>query len=277
MGNKMITGKESEHWDRVAQAWSANGYANELLAEHKKKVYLDLVNRWTDIAGAGTILKTDLFAEAFGLEQFIFDISGLDGNLVGIDISSEIVSKAREQAGRHGVDTSRFCCCDVRQLPMPDNSVDLVISDSSLDHFPSEADIVAALKELARVLREGGVLFLSLDNKKQLSYPPYFITRAWMKFGLSPYFIGKTLSPSRLEQTLREIGFSVEEMTTILHYPHPDSLIRWLEYLLRKVSRCRLDNLIRRGLAWLDGLGEKRTRYLTGRYITVKAVKKRMP
>jgi hypothetical protein len=39
------------------------------------------------------------------------------------------------------------------------------------------------------------------------------------------------------------------------------------------MSKGKLDNAIRKGLALLDKLEGKRTRYLTGRYIAVKAVK----
>ncbi len=147
----------------------------------------------------------------------------------------------------------------------------------TLDHFPSETDIIAALKELTRVLRVGGTLILTLDNKSSLTYPPYILMRLWMRLGLAPYFIGKTLSRTKLRHTLEDIGLSVEESTTILHYPHPDGLVRWLEYALRKLSKGKLDSAIRKGLDRLERLEGKRSRYLTGRYIAVKAVKREMP
>ena len=219
------------------------------------------------------VLKTDLFSEAFGQEQFLFDIAEAKSNTVGIDISCEIVNKARKQARRHNVDASKYLCCDVKKLPFQSNSFDLIISDSTLDHFPSEADIITALKELARVLRTGGTLILSIDNKNNLTYPPYPVTRLWMRLGISPYFIGRTLSPGKLKDALEEIGLEVQEITAIFHYPHPDALVRGLEHFLRRLSRCKLDNCIRRCLTRLDHLEEKKTRYLTGRYIAVKAVK----
>ena len=116
-----------------------------------------------------------------------------------------------------------------------------------------------------------------MDNKSNLTYPPYFIVRLWMKLRLSPYFIGKTLCLSKLRHALEEIGFSVEETTAIFHYPHPDRLVRWLEHSMRRLSRGSLDNAIRKGLAFLDKLEGKRTKYLTGRYIAVKAVKGKKP
>jgi len=266
--------KEAEHWDWVAKGWFLRSHANELLAEHKRKTYLGLVSRWADVANSQMILKTDLFAEAFGPEQFLFDLAPVNNNIVAIDISREVVAQAKRQADHHGVDTGKFLCCDVKRLPFQSESFDLIISDSTLDHFPSETDIITALKELGRVLRVGGTLILTIDNKSNLTYPPYIFFRLWMKLGLAPYFIGKTLSRNKLRHTLEEIGLEVEEITAIFHYPHPDGLVRWLERSLRKLGRGQFDNAIRSGLAYLDRLEGKRSKYLTGRYIAVKAVKK---
>lgn len=266
--------KEAEHWDRVARRWSLKHHSNELLGEHKRKTYLSLVARWADVTNGQRILKTDLFAEAFGEEQFLFDIAQSNSNIVAIDISNEIVDRARKQAKRYGLKENQFICGDVRQLPFPDNSFDLIISDSTLDHFPSETDIITALKELGRVLRVGGTLILSIDNKSNLTYPPYFLIRLWMRLGLAPYFIGKTFSPQELRRNLEAIGFDVAKSTAIFHYPHPDMLMRWLESTLRKLSRGKLDNAIRKFLALLDRLEEKKAKYLTGRYIAVKAIKR---
>jgi len=268
------SGNTAEHWDHVAREWTRKGYSNELLAEHKKKTYLDLIARWSDVASAQSILKTDLFQEASGPDQFLFDLGQVNSNVIGIDISHEIVGRAKSRARHHGVDAGKYLCCDVRNLPFRDNSISLIISDSTLDHFPREADIITALKELGRALRPGEVLILTLDNSSNLTHPPYIIFRLWMRLGLSPYFIGKTLSLKKLRQNLEEIGFDVAESTAIFHYPHPDGLIRLLERILRQLSRGKLDNAIRRGLALLDKLEGKRTRYLTGRYIAVKAVKR---
>jgi SAM-dependent methyltransferase len=264
--------KETQHWNQVAKRWPAKGYANQLLAEHKRRVYLGLIDRWVKITDEQRILKTDLFAEAFEIEQFLFEIPGAI-QVVGIDISIEIVKRAILKANKHGKDGSGYICCDMRRLPLQDNSVDIIISDSSLDHFSSERDIIVALKEFCRVLRVGGTIVLSIDNKNNISYPPYFSVRLWMKLGLSPYFIGKTMSLSELRKNLQEMGLAVQGTTTIFHYPHPDALVRWTESALRKISGGRLDNAIRKGLALMERTGGKWTRLATGRYIALKAIK----
>lgn len=208
------------------------------------------------------------------MEQFLFDIAGADKDIIAFDVSNEIVALAKDNAKRHNVDGSKYLCCDVRHIPIKDNSVDLIISDSTLDHFPSEQDIIVSLKELGRVLRIGGILILSIDNKTNLTYPPYFIIRLWMRLRLSPYFVGRTITLSKLTNFLEGIGLEVIDSTAILHYPHPDGLVRWLERSLRKLSRNKLDHTIKNTLAYLEKLEGLRTKYLTGRYIAVKAVKR---
>jgi SAM-dependent methyltransferase len=250
------------------------GYCDELLAEHKRKTHLGLIERWAGNPAGSRILKTDLFEEAFGPDQFLFDLGRIDCNTMGIDISAEIVGQARKQAIRYGVDSSGYFCCDVRCIPLREGSIDLIISDSTLDHFSDEKEIITALRELRRILRPGGILILTLDNSRNLTYPPYFFVCLWMKLRLSPYFIGKTISLGKLIPALEEIGMTVEESTAIFHYPHPDCLVRGLERLLHKLSGGRLDGAIRKGLSLLDKLEGKRSRYLTGRYIAVKAVKR---
>ncbi len=271
-----MPGKEAEYWSQVAREWPLKGYSNKLLAEHKRKTYLDLIARWTDVTSTTRVLKTDLFAEAFGQEQFLFDMAQTNNNVVAIDISTEIIALAKRQAKQRNVDASGYICCDVRHLPIQSNSIDLIISDSTLDHFPSEVDIITALKELARVLQIGGTLILTIDNKSNLTYPPYIFIRLWMRLRLSPYFVGRTLSFAKLRHTLEEIGLNVEESTAILHYPHPDGLVRWLECSLRRLSKGKLDNTIRKTLAYLGRLEGRRTKHLTGRYLAVKAVKGEM-
>jgi arsenite methyltransferase len=79
--------------------------------------------------------------------------------VVGIDISPQSVTRARAAAAVACFDGRvRFELGDAEALPLPDGSVDGVLSECALCTFP---DKPAAAREVARVLRAGGRLALS--------------------------------------------------------------------------------------------------------------------
>ncbi len=259
---------EAWYWDEVARKWPLKTHSDELLLEHKRKAHLDLVAKWAESGGRQRVLKTDLFEEAFGSDQFLFDLAKERGNMMGMDISVEITSRAKRRATYFGVDFCEYICCDIRQLPFRSNSIDLVISNSTLDHFHDEREIIAALKELRRVLTAGGTLILTMDNKSNLGEP---IHRLWALLGLAPFFIGKAYSVRELRRIVEGVGFRIEDATAIIHRPWFSSIL--IARLLRRLDNRRFDPKIRKALAFSDSLEKRKTKYLTGLYIAVKAVK----
>jgi ubiquinone/menaquinone biosynthesis C-methylase UbiE len=75
------------------------------------------------------------------------------GRVVGIDVSPWLIGQA--VAAARGVVNARFACASVLALPFPDGRFDAVLAHALLEHLPEPA---AALRELHRVLRPGGVL-----------------------------------------------------------------------------------------------------------------------
>ena len=76
------------------------------------------------------------------------------GRVVGLDVSPEPLDEARRTAERDGVAVS-FEVGDVYALKTPDDSFDVVHAHQVLQHL---TDPVAALREMARVCRPGGVI-----------------------------------------------------------------------------------------------------------------------
>jgi ubiquinone/menaquinone biosynthesis C-methylase UbiE len=76
------------------------------------------------------------------------------GRVVGLDVSSAPLAEARALAGRTGVDVE-FAVGDVYALAAADASFDVVHAHQVLQHL---TDPVAALREMARVCRPGGLL-----------------------------------------------------------------------------------------------------------------------
>jgi ubiquinone/menaquinone biosynthesis C-methylase UbiE len=77
----------------------------------------------------------------------------------GIDLSGEMIERARQTAAAEGVRSDRlhYAVADVARLPHPDGSVDLVVSSLSLHHW---ADVAAGLGEIRRVLKPGGTAWI---------------------------------------------------------------------------------------------------------------------
>lgn len=83
---------------------------------------------------------------------------GPSGAVTGIDLVPEMLARASENARLAGVDNVTFQESSAEQLPFPDNSFDMVISNGV---FNLVVDKVKALGEVLRVLKPGGRFMLA--------------------------------------------------------------------------------------------------------------------
>src|SRR4030042_6359884 len=212
------TKQKAKYWDNLAKNSAGATRFDDLMAEQYRRVHLNLLSRWADVSGSERILKTDLFAEAVHPNRaFLWEILKTNSNVVGIDISEEIASLARLRAARQRTgSTGDYLSSDVRKLPFGSSSFDLIISDSTLDHFQHEEDIVTALSELSRVLKPGGTLVITMDNKTNFTEPLF---RLWIWLGVSPFFIRTTYSFKELKLALDSVGLRVIDTTAIMQNP----------------------------------------------------------
>ena len=80
------------------------------------------------------------------------------GRAIGLDMTQEMLELARRNAAEAGVDNVEFLQGYLEDIPLPDNSVDVVISNCVIN---LAADKSVVLAEAARVLRPGGRLAFS--------------------------------------------------------------------------------------------------------------------
>ena len=93
--------------------------------------------------------------------------------VVAVDFSATAVGKAAAHARAQGSTVVDWLVGDIESIPHPDASFDLVVSCETIEHVPQPQ---RALRELARVLRPGGRLYLTCPN--------YFSLMGWYRIYL---------------------------------------------------------------------------------------------
>ena len=140
----------------TGRAWAEDlGYPPELVAVPDAAVesFAGVANPWElgrlepgeRVLDLGCGAGTDTLVAA--------QMVGPDGHVTGIDMTEEMLAKARGAAAAMGAGHVEFVQGDAEQLPFAAESFDVVISNGVIDLIP---DKDAVFSELFRVLRRGG-------------------------------------------------------------------------------------------------------------------------
>lgn len=83
---------------------------------------------------------------------------GKTGKVIGLDMTEEMIAKARSLAKEHGYTNVEFRLGDIEKMPLEDGSVDVIISNCVINLAPNKLTV---FKEAYRVLKSGGKMYVS--------------------------------------------------------------------------------------------------------------------
>ena len=127
----------------------AAGYVHN--ASHDQDVLRRVAEMCGELRGR-TVLDV-----ATGTGHTALHLAPLTGQVVGLDLTRQMLELARRSAKERGIANVEWLQGDVRRLPFPGGKFDAVTCRRAPHHFP---DLDEALREMARVLRPGAVMVI---------------------------------------------------------------------------------------------------------------------
>jgi len=160
------------------------------------------------------------------------------GRVVGLDMSDEMLALARANAAKVGATNVELLKGDMEAVPLPDCSVDVIISNCVVNLAPDKR---RALEEAHRVLRPGGRLAISdIVTREPVPSVLKGSLTAWAAC------IGGALSEQEYRDHLHAAGFVDVAVDRGREYTAADAELAGLGSLLRRTG---MDSALRLGFA----------------------------
>jgi len=134
---------------------------------------------------------------------------GPTGRAIGIDMTAEMIAKARENIANSGLDNAEVRMGIIEELPVESSSVDWVSSNCVINLSPEKDRVFA---EIARVLKPGGQMLVSDIVAEDL--PPVVLENATLYSSC----IAGAISEADYLQGLRDAGLETVEVKERLVY-----------------------------------------------------------
>lgn len=125
---------------------------------------------------------------------------GPKGKVYGVDMTPEMISKARDNASKNGYKNVEFLLGEIEHLPLPNNTVDAIISNCVVNLSTNKESV---FNESYRVLKEGGRLAIS-DMVASKPLPPEMINNKELYCNC----ISGAITINELKNILAKAGFT---------------------------------------------------------------------
>jgi SAM-dependent methyltransferase len=168
-----------------------------------------------------------------GVGRMSFALAERFATVDGIDISGEMIKRAKELQARLGIENVRFQVGNGKDLsPYPDESMDFAFSFIVFQHIPEISIILNYVREIGRVLKRGGLFRFQLNGYRRLMGPFGYclmwgtgpahrpgkwkiLTRPHLKFGKLNSWRGVPIRASEIRETCAAAGLSISQVIGI--------------------------------------------------------------
>ena len=159
---------QREVWDSIADQW-------DNFRQVKFRPIYDFLERYP-------LKKGKILEIGCGNSRNLIPFAKLDFECHGIDFSKNMLDQSKKLSNKHNI---RIILKEAKitKLPYENNYFNYVLHISSLHHLKSEKNILKSLNEASRVLKQGGLILLTVWNRLQLKFilKPRDLSIPWNK------------------------------------------------------------------------------------------------
>lgn len=196
-----------------------NNYKQQLLSDfnHRKnydngRFYIPIANRLIEFADLQNGQKILDIATGTGIVALnAAQKVGNQGKVIGVDISTGMLSNAKQKLAETNLRNVEFIEADAEELDFNDNSFDAVLCSLAVCYL---TDIPTALRNWHRIIKKDG--FIAFNVWKENAFPPSVLFREVAeRFGINVPNPNEPMGTiDRCNQLLQEIGFKNIQVET---------------------------------------------------------------
>jgi SAM-dependent methyltransferase len=198
--SKVIVSNDEYLWNQV---WHNAPYADENLRKTKANAKIDVLLSY--LTPNPTWHMVELGCGSGHLVEEIYKRTHC--RITGVDFSRIALDKAKIRLKDYPID---FILSDANNTNIPSCSVDMVICSGIIEHI---SDINSIFKEIRRILKPKGYIFIVSSNAMSFTYLERFIRQS---LGFWKYGYIKNWLPLSLQSYVSSQGFSVDTVDRIV-------------------------------------------------------------
>jgi ubiquinone/menaquinone biosynthesis C-methylase UbiE len=159
-----------------------------------------------------------------GVGRMTFALAKRFGTVEAVDISGEMIKRAKELQARLEIGNVRFQAGNGKDLgAYPDESMDFVFSYIVFQHIPEISIILNYVREMGRVLKKGGLFRFQVNGYRRLILPFGYClmwgwkikTRPHLRFGKLNSWRGVPIRVSEIQDACAAAGLSITQVIGI--------------------------------------------------------------